>query len=87
MLNITRFREFMWGIFKESRSNNHSGSWLKCGTCTKAKTLGFLIWQASTKQDMWVEGTNEWDNYSESRKWELHAISQPHKQLVNVFNK
>ena len=85
MLNTTRFREFSWGIFEETRSNNHSGGWLKCGICTKAKTLGCLIWQTPTKQDMWVEGTNDWDNYSGSRKWELHAISQPHKQSVDFL--
>ena len=44
-----------------------------------------MICQIPTKQDVWVEVTNDWDNCSGSRKWEIHAISQPHKQSFDFL--
>ena len=87
MLNPIRFNEFPWGGVEETVSTHRSGGYLKCGICAKAKTLGCLTWSKSntTKQDMWIDGTNDWINYGGSRKWVLHAIYVPRKQSVDFL--
>ena len=78
-LNTNRFNLYKWGTFRHGL--------LQCGLCAKAKELGCQLWLSGNKtnQDLWIDGTQDWKNYSGPKKWEQHDKSDTHRIVVEFL--
>ena len=39
----------------------------------------------TTNHDAWVNGTQDWNNFSRVKKWKSHAISKTHKNSIDFL--
>ena len=78
-MNTKRFIEYKWGTFRHGL--------LQCGLCAKAKDFGCQLWISGNKtnQDVWIDGTRDWKNYSGPQKWKQHNESDTHRIVVEFL--
>lgn len=58
-----------------------------CGICVKAKELLCHTWREGkiTNHDIWVNGTQDWRNFSVVKKRKSHAISDTPKNSLDFL--
>jgi len=83
-LSPQRFIEFPWAIWKR-RSEECSG-FVQCGLCIKANEQKCPVFnQVPNNVKNWIDGFNDWSNYSNESYWLKHSKTNSHKDSVNFL--
>ena len=87
MLKIELFEEFPWATFHHQTKEKDTGGWLQYGICGRAKEFNGNTWRegGESNQDVWINGTKDWDNFDQAQKLRLHANPDTHKKSMGFL--